>query len=207
MIIKDATPRYFRIGVFFLSILVLGVMIFNCSLSFAQNITYEIRGLHQSLINEDEASARIMVPLGLTKDQIMSVCKQAVSDIEKSCDTKMKHVDLRLYHKNTVKIEDGGFTCARYIFDISGKRGKPESLYFNDNYFISPSQYQINGVKKDTAVKLWHDLIRAERKYGVGTDKTQKASAPLYKKYGVNPKDENRLILWSMVDNFGSPEK
>ncbi|WP_302806724.1 hypothetical protein [Cloacibacillus porcorum] len=204
---KNKQSRCFCMGAFSLFILTLGVIMFLGTPSLAQNVNYEIKGLHQSLINEDEATAQIIVPLGLTKDQIMAVCKQAVSEIEKRCDTKMKNVDLRLYHKNTVKIEDGGFTCAHYILDSSGKKNKPENLYFNDNYFVSPSQYQIKGLKKDTAVKLWYDIIRAERKYGVGTDKTEKATASLYKKYGVDPKDENKLILWSMVDNFGSPEK
>lgn len=177
-------------------------------LTIAAQIKYEITNLHHSLIDEEKAEANIIVPLGLSKEQITSVCRSAFADIEKQCKTKLKKVTLNIFHENSVAISKGGFTCARFILDLTGVREQPESVYFNDYYFMNPQEYRIESISQDQAIKLWHDLIRAERQLGVGTTEYKEAETKLYKKYGLEKNNSNmtKLSNWAVVDGFGLPD-
>lgn len=174
-------------------------------LAVAAKVPYKIESLHHSLIDEESATATVIVPLGLSKEQITAVCKSAVVDIEKRCEQEMKEVTLDVFHENTVDMSEGSFSCARYILDRRGKRSEPETFAFYDYYFIEPEKYEIKGLTQEKAVQLWHDIIRAERKFGVGTQELHEAKIKLYKAYGVDPNDENKLSTWAVVDKFGNP--
>ena len=178
-------------------------------LAVASKISYKIEGLHHSLIDEEEASADVVVPLGLSKEQIMAVCRSAVTDIEKRCETKLKEITLSVFHSNSYGNTQNLFTCAQYILDLRGTRSEPESLYFNDYYFMDPKDYMIDGLTQTQAINLWQDLIRAERKFGIGTPETHEAQEALYHKYGLTYNNEtiNKLTNWALVDGFKLPPK
>lgn len=174
-------------------------------LATAANVPYEIESMYCKRSDKEYAMATIIVPLGLSKEQIAAVCKSAVADIEKHFMREMKGVTLDLFHENTVDRSAGSFSCARYILDRRGRRGEPETLSFYPFYFTEPEEYKIKYMTQDEAVLLWHDLIRAERRYGIGTPESEEAEAKLYKAYGLDPKDENKFLMWSMVDKFDMP--
>lgn len=176
-------------------------------LAVAAKVPYKIESLHHSLIDEESATATVIVPLGLSKEQITAICKSAIVDIEKRCKREMKEVTLDVFHENTVDMSEGSFSCARYILDRRGKRSEPETFAFYDYYFIEPEKYEIKGLTQEKAVQLWHDIIRAERKFGVGTQELQETKTKLYKAYGVGPNDANKLSTWAVVDMFGNPEE
>ena len=174
-------------------------------LAVAAKVPYKIESLHHSLIDEESATATVIVPLGLSKEQITAICKSAIVDIEKRCKREMKEVTLDVFHENTVDMSKGSFSCARDIPERRGKRSEPETFAFYDYYFIEPEKYEIKGLTQEKAVQLWHDIIRAERKFGVGTPKFEEAEAKLYKAYGVDQNDGDKLSTWAVVDKFGSP--